>query len=148
MSKLDHKQRRDPPPPPQGFDLSTRVRFPFEIGQLVKHRAAAESCGVVTGFGLDPTGCVVGVSWSPDVEAWEWHFALEHCSGDEDEFVPSALHTLPFAWGESVRHRASHERGAVTGYRVSERGAMIRVAWSASKWDWHHFCELAALEST
>ncbi len=143
------KSHRDVESGPKPFDLSVPVKFPFEIGQLVKHRGCDEGKGVVTAMILCPNGCVVEVSWGPGQIEHEWHFALERHYGinDDDEYEASFSHSLPWEFGTEARHRGHlRERGIVTGYKLSERGVLVRMSWGADRWDWHYLCELDVLE--
>ncbi len=143
MGRSEHLGRRDNASPAQALDFLTPVRFPFRIGQLVKHRGDSESRGVVVWLGASLCGCVVGVSWGPVGDDVAWHFVLEaHYEDDEAEHIPDRSIELPYEFGARVRHRAKDEDGVVTGYRICERGVNVRVAWSAGHWDLHDVCEI------
>ena len=147
MGRSEHPRQRDDAPPAQPFDFLTPVRFPFCIGQLVRHRADSESRGVVVWLGASLCGCVVGVSWGPVGDDVAWHFVLEaHYDDDEADHVPDRNIELPFEFGARVRHRAKDDDGVVTGYRICERGVSVRVAWSADHWDLHDLCEIEPKE--
>jgi hypothetical protein len=133
-----------PPKAATDFNMIKPVRFPFEVGQMVSHRAEPDSRGVVVALVFTPTGCTVEVSWGPSHDELNWHFSLERHSGhdEDDDHTPSQSRDFPWAWGQRVRHRANRDAGVVTGYRICERGISARVAWAPDQCDWHDLCEL------
>jgi hypothetical protein len=120
-----------------------QAKFPFELGQMVGHRASSESRGIVTAIVTVPAGCNIEVTWGPGSVDVFPHFVLEQHHLDEGaDAYAQRSHELPYEWGRRVQHRVDATVGVVTGYRVCERGPMVRVSWDPDTSGWYQLCEL------
>ena len=131
---------------PHAIKASYRARHPFEVGDLVAHRAETGTRGVVTSLMFAPTTTEVQVSWGPGQDEIVSHLVLErhYDSEDADDRGPSHSDLSTFPWGTQVLHLTEPGFGIVTGHRVAEWGLQVRVQWDSEQYGWHQLCELTA----
>lgn len=120
------------------IDPTKPFKLPFLPGERVRHLADGEIAIVCT-IVVMPHGCLI--ECTSNESHGVWHFAIESI-GDDCSQECREVWEFPYGWGEKLAHRLNGKVGIVSGYRISERGMCVRMAWSDESWEWHPFCEL------